>query len=741
MSSQDIEPEWTRSIVPHNAPTSLPEEIAAQHLPQIDGYQIRGVLGHGGMGIVYRAVQTKLNRAVALKVLPAMIGKASPSAVARFRREAIAAARLHHTNIVPIYDFGESHDAYYYAMELIEGQPLSTLIPRFAAAKIAAAPPGKLAEIIHQSTSGVGDFPASVESWSSSRSFEIPQASASGRGRPYYQQVARWMADAAEALFYAHSEGIIHRDIKPGNLILSVDARIMIADFGLAKSDNDLSVTVTGALLGTVRYLSPEQAMARRIPVDHRTDIYSLGATMYELLCFEPAFPGADEKQVLSAIITGDPLPPRKILRVVPQELETICLKALERSPDARYASGRAFAEDLGRYLSDLPIVAKRPSLARRAHKFVKRHRAPTVAAVALLLVTGFVSLWRMEVARAEHERAARKASEVYALLENAENQWLTEQNRTKARNLYRRVIDLDPDNAQALGNLASVLREQFEHGEDTNPALLLESINACERAEKVGSPLPLLANSCGLTYAIHGDYEKAYQLFETEAKLSPTLPQPRFNVGLTAYLQQDFPKAEANIRRAIKVAHETKNPWESHPWRELATLQFDLGLPEPMSSLETGLDLGHRGSPWFHLVRARMRLTPGPYLDHVGALSDARNADELAERKQAKVKRFLAMAYLKNGQFDKARAEANAALGKHDLEVFNRLVLAMAEFGLGNVETAKKERATAKKVWPADLTQPGETKRSQFDGVLWFEKSDELLRLWDEASALIGPS
>lgn len=378
-----------------------------RHYPNIEGYRITGVIGQGGMGIVYRAVQIKLNRTVALKVLPAIVGSASPAAVSRFRQEAIAAGRLHHSNIVPIYDFGESRDAYYYAMELINGQPLNVLVRRLALRKVATASHTGLASVLHDvvcDPANADDPPHGDWSTTSGSTQSVP--SSSGRGKPYYLQVARWMADAADALDHAHGQGIIHRDIKPANLIVATDGRIMIADFGLAKEAGQSSMTMTGSLMGTLRYMSPEQAMAKRVRTDHRTDVYSLGATMYELLCFQPAFTGDDDKEVLGAIIAKEPTPPRKIAPTVPQELEIICLKTLEKLLDARYDTARALAEDLRRFTHDLPIVAKRPGIATRAVKFVRRHRAATIAvtAASLLAVAGIVTV---------REQNARRKAEV----------------------------------------------------------------------------------------------------------------------------------------------------------------------------------------------------------------------------------------------------------------------------------------------------------------------------------------
>ena len=181
-----------------------------------------------------------------------------------------------------------------------------------------------------------------------------------GKQAKYFRRVAAWTRDTADALHYAHGSGIIHRDIKPANLILSDDGRIMVADFGLAKNTNEQTVTVAGAILGTMRYMSPEQAMGGRLPVDYRADIFSLGATMYELLCLKPAFSAVEQKELLSAILTAEPDAPRKVNGHIPAELDTICMKCLEKSAAARYESAKDLADDLRRYASDLPILARR---------------------------------------------------------------------------------------------------------------------------------------------------------------------------------------------------------------------------------------------------------------------------------------------------------------------------------------------------------------------------------------------
>jgi len=500
----------TESAVECSGATDL-----ARHAPKIEGYRITGVIGQGGMGIVYRAVQIKLNRTVALKVLPAMVGSASPSAVSRFRQEATAAGRLHHSNIVPIYDFGESRDAYYYAMELINGQPLNVLVRRLAMRKVATASHTELAEVLHtviRDPSGT-DAPPQTD-WATTSGSSQSVTSSSGRGKPYYLQVARWMADAADALDHAHSQGIIHRDIKPANLIVATDGRIMVADFGLAKDSGQTSVTMTGSLMGTLRYMSPEQAMAKRVRTDHRTDVYSLGATMYELLCFQPAFTGQDDKEVLVAIIAKEPTPPRKITPTVPQELETICLKTLEKSPDARYDTARALAEDLRRFTHDLPIVAKRPGTVRRMGKFVRRHRAATIAVTAatLLIVVGVFSL--KEQAARRIAEAGQRVAQVEALHESG--MFFGERDKWReAETEFKKALAISPDYWPSLLGLARAWKEAYNASpQSRDPALLEQAEAACRRARELAPGRAEAINLHGVILKMLARYDEAVEAF-----------------------------------------------------------------------------------------------------------------------------------------------------------------------------------------------------------------------------------
>jgi WD40 repeat protein len=212
----------------------------------------------------------------------------------------------------------------------------------------------------------------------------------------FFRTVARLGVQAAEALEHAHGQDIIHRDVKPGNLMVDGRGRLWVTDFGLAHVRGQASLTMSGDLLGTLRYMSPEQALAKRVVIDHRTDVYSLGATLYELLTLEPAFPGKDRQELLRQVAFEEPRPPRKLNRAIPAELETVVLMAMAKGPADRYATAQDLADDLRRFLEDRPILARPPTLVQRARKLARRHPGVTVTAAlftAALLVLAVVGL------------------------------------------------------------------------------------------------------------------------------------------------------------------------------------------------------------------------------------------------------------------------------------------------------------------------------------------------------------
>jgi len=712
---------------------SSPMAKAERYYPKITDYRITGVLGQGGMGIVYRAVQTKLNRAVALKVLPTMIGKASPSAVARFRREATAAARLHHTHIVPIYDFGESRDAYYYAMELIEGKPLNALVPIFAAAKIAGAAPAKVEEIVRQATSGASAAELRAESSSGTRLDVNISASSTGRGRPYYQQVARWMSDAADALHYAHDQGIIHRDIKPANLLLCNDGRIMIADFGLAKSEGTDSVTVTGALVGTVRYLSPEQAMAKRVRVDHRTDIYSLGATMYELLCFQPAFPGDDEKEVLAGVIARDPVSPRKIASSVPADLETICLKALEKSPEARYATARGLAEDLIRFLQDRPIVAKRPGPVRRVAKFVRRRRAPVIAASALVLLA-------LALFTAEHFRRSDRESRIKSHCDSAIAYWSSDK-WDEADAEARRALDISPDHVGANLTYVWLNIERFKVQPDWATAQRLSEVESvCRHVIDLAPDDSRALNYLSIVVKRQGRIGEAINLAREIVERNADDFVAWSNLGAYYAMDRQLEEAERCLQRAGSLAEKSRaaRPHDrAEAMRNLAAFELfrERTVADDWLRKATAAD---RDDVPTWVLRAMMQMTMQPFIDYGEAFGHANYADHESGETNAQAKRVRALAHLRNKDFVQAVQQSQLAERLGDMPTVNQLIRAVALAKDGKAGEAANELAQAEASWPAEL------RRSEFmvthdAGVLRFESAAELQALLDEARAAIA--
>jgi WD40 repeat protein/serine/threonine protein kinase len=344
-------------------------------------YRLLRPVGRGGMGVVYEAEQHSLGRRVALKVLP-FAATLDPRQLQRFRTEAQAAGQLEHPNVVPVYAVGCERGVHYYAMRFIDGRSLATLV----------------GELRHEAGLNVHDAAEDEPTGPATSPAPVAPSTAAVRWtehatnqRAFFRAMARLALQAAQALEHAHQLGVVHRDIKPANLLLDERGNLWITDFGLAYIKSDARLTLTGDLVGTLRYMSPEQALAQRSRIDHRTDVYSLGATLYELLTLQPAFTGRDREELLRQIAFSEPRLPRQINRAIPVELETIVLKALAKNPAERYATAAGLAEDLERFLADRPIRARRATLAERAWRCCRRN--PALAAVSGLAAVALAAL------------------------------------------------------------------------------------------------------------------------------------------------------------------------------------------------------------------------------------------------------------------------------------------------------------------------------------------------------------
>jgi serine/threonine protein kinase len=377
--------------------TQAPSAFGMADVPpdRLGDFRILREVGRGGMGIVYEAEQVSLGRKVALKVLP-FAATLDARQLQRFHNEARAAAGLHHTNIVPVYFVGCERGVHFYAMQFIDGWPLSELIRQFTQGPAAG-----------EKRNSVYEAPLSETAAASPTvrmAVDATLLTGEGkRGRDFIRTVAQLGIQAAEALEHAHQLGIVHRDIKPANLLVDNRGTLWVTDFGLAHCQSQAGLTMSGDLVGTLRYMSPEQALGQRTIIDHRTDLYSLGVTLYELLTLEHPFAGNDRQELLRQIAFEEPRPPRRRNRAIPPELETIVLKAMEKSPADRYATAQEMADDLRRYLEDKPIRARRPSILARLQKWSWRHRgaisAVVTATLLVLAATSGVIVWQWRLA------------------------------------------------------------------------------------------------------------------------------------------------------------------------------------------------------------------------------------------------------------------------------------------------------------------------------------------------------
>lgn len=579
---------------------------------QLGDYRLLREVGRGGMGLVYEAVQISLDRRVAIKVLP-FAAVLDQKQIERFKTEARAAAQLHHPNIVPVFSVGCERGVHYYAMQYVEGQSLDVAIRELRHGMPPEGIHGAPTDAERLSTVAQTGVPASRAGFA-----RCDRRSAllfdSYRTPSYPRAVAQLGIQVAEALHYAHEYGIIHRDVKPSNLLLDGQGKVWITDFGLARFQADARVTMTGDVVGTLRYMSPEQAAGRSGAIDERTDVYSLGITLYELLTLRDAFEGTDGQDLTRRILHDAPLAPRRVSPSIPLDLETIVLKAISKSREHRYDTARQLADDLRRFLEGKPTLARRPTLFDRAGKWARRHRTAVRFALALAAVA-FVALAisTLAIARAHWQVKAANASLADALGESERNRRIAQESLAQARshfNQAREVVDLF--GTQYADRLAKI-----PGAEQIRQEILTDALGYYRGFIAEAADDPTFQGDLALTYAKVGSvteqtgdparalvaYRQAQTILETLVRERPDAEKPRAqlatchnNAGQVLMRQGKIAEARASHRRAIEIQKSLVEQFPDDEYRgDLALSYNNLGEVESRASAIEAADEDYR--------------------------------------------------------------------------------------------------------------------------------------------------
>lgn len=630
--------------------------LGGVRLERLGDFRILGEIGRGGMGIVYEAYQESLGRHVAVKVLPRQ-ALLDPKQLERFQREAQTAARLHHSNIVPLFGVGEQDGFHYIVMQLIRGVSLDEVLVKLrqllaadAASPSGSAMPGadpdggiradtaawsrnlndrgvalidrqspppatpangstseavRLARVLVEgkfwqdaerpggkSSSCVGHvvgegFGQATEVAPAQANRDSP---ATGRrfGPAYWRSVAAIGQQVAEALHYAHVHHTLHRDVKPANLLLDSQGVVWVTDFGLAKVLDQDHAGQTAALAGTLRYMAPEQFSGR---VDARSDVYSLGLTLYELATLQPAFADVSRSKVIRKITQGQPVPPRQIHRGIPRDLETIILKAIALEPDHRYASAAELAEDLQRFLEDRPITARRASPFERLWRWSRRNKAVaalTASTFVLLILIAVVTTAGYVSTARQRQRAEATSTLALDALDNIFRQFAPERTAPASGALIVGESDeaiavpaqpvLSKETAALLEHMLAFYDRLAEQGGD-DARLRRKVAEANRRVGDIRQRLGHFEESKAAYLRAIDWYTRLAEASPDDGDLRTEIARVHNELGNVHLAANDFPSAYASYASALRTLQEASPSSVSAQHQfELARTYYFLG-------------------------------------------------------------------------------------------------------------------------------------------------------------------
>ncbi len=630
--------------------------LGGVRLERLGDFRILGEIGRGGMGIVYEAYQESLGRHVAVKVLPRQ-ALLDPRQLERFQREAQTAARLHHSNIVPLFGVGEQDGFHYIVMQLIRGVSLDEILVKLRQMLTADASPAGGSAVSADDRERVG-LPATgtwsggskagdgatsggeaprlnaARNGSTSEAVRLARVLVEGRfwqeadrrcekslaqvaqtaeeaslqeieaataepkpslpasrrrfGPAYWRSVAAIGQQAAEALHYAHAHHTMHRDVKPANLLLDAQGVVWITDFGLAKVLDEDQAGQTAALAGTLRYMAPEQFSGR---VDPRSDVYSLGLTLYELATLQPAFADASRSQVIRKITEGQPVRPRQINRAIPRDLETIILKAIAHEPDHRYASAADLAGDLQRFLEDRPILARRASPLERLWRWSRRNKAvAALTASTFVLLILFAAVTTAGYVSTARERQRAEATSMLALdaLDNIFRQFAPERTAPASGALIvgesgeEVAVPAQPvlskETAALLEHMLAFYDRLAEQGGD-DARLRRKVAEANRRVGDIRQRLGHFDESKAAYLRAIEWYTRLAEASPDDGDLRTEIARVHNELGNLHLATNDFQAAQASYSSALRTLQEAPSGVQSAPHQfELARTYYFLG-------------------------------------------------------------------------------------------------------------------------------------------------------------------